>query len=168
METFASCACAALTTYGTVPAVSGTLTSAASATLDSNFLKAISFSSLGMGPSGSQRHVPAMVPAGSEMPRSRNMSQIPAHPGSHCSMLGRCKSQEDRVAFKLYIGNKCVSSWSLRPWLAMKQLEIPFEEEVIRLRTPETAANLAKVSPNELVPVLHHDGKVIWDSLAIL
>ena len=72
------------------------------------------------------------------------------------------------MAFKLYIGNKCMSSWSLRPWLAMKQLEIPFEEGVIRLSTPETAANLAKVSPNGMVPVLHHDGSVIWDSLAIL
>ena len=50
----------------------------------------------------------------------------------------------------------------------MKQLEIPFEEGFVRLRTPETAANLAKISPNEMVPVLHHDGKVIWDSLAIL
>jgi glutathione S-transferase len=73
-----------------------------------------------------------------------------------------------RVAFKLYIGNKCFSSWSLRPWVAMKQLEIPFEESFVRLRTPETAANLAKVSPNEMVPVLHHDGKIIWETLAIL
>jgi glutathione S-transferase len=72
------------------------------------------------------------------------------------------------MALRLIIGNKCMSSWSLRPWLAMKQLEIPFEEGFVRLRTPETAANLARISPNEMVPVLHHDGKVIWDSLAIL
>jgi glutathione S-transferase len=72
------------------------------------------------------------------------------------------------VALTLYIGNKCFSSWSLRPWVAMKQLEIPFEEAFVRLRTPETGANLARVSPNELVPVLHHDGKVIWETLAIL
>jgi glutathione S-transferase len=72
------------------------------------------------------------------------------------------------MAFRLIIGNKCMSSWSLRPWLAMKQLEIPFEEGFVRLRTPETAANLARISPNEMVPVLHHDGEVIWDSLAIL
>ena len=72
------------------------------------------------------------------------------------------------MTFKLYIGNKCFSSWSLRPWVAMKQLEIPFEEGFVRLRTPETGANLAKVSPGGTVPVLHHDGKVIWETLAIL
>src|SRR6185295_3879252 len=56
--------------------------------------------------------------------------------------------------FQLYIGNKCFSSWSLRPWVAMEQCGIPFEETTIRLRTPETAANLAKVSPTGTVPVL--------------
>ena len=45
--------------------------------------------------------------------------------------------------FHLYIGNKCFSSWSLRPWIALRHFEIPFEETVIRLRTPATAANLA-------------------------
>lgn len=72
------------------------------------------------------------------------------------------------MGFRLYIGNKCFSSWSLRPWVAMKHLGIPFEEGFVRLRTPETAANLAKVSPNANVPVLHHDGRVIWETLAIL
>ena len=72
------------------------------------------------------------------------------------------------MAFKLYIGNKCFSSWSLRPWVAMKHLGIPFEEGFVRLRTPQTAENLAKVSPTGFVPVLHHDGKVIWETLAIL
>lgn len=50
------------------------------------------------------------------------------------------------AGFTLYIGNKCFSSWSLRPWVAMKHLGIPFEEGFVRLRTPETAVNLAKVS----------------------
>src|SRR6201991_424072 len=72
------------------------------------------------------------------------------------------------MAFTLYIRNKCFSSWSLRPWIAMKHLEIPFEEGFVRLRTPETAANLAKVSPNDMVPVLEHDGKLVWETLAIL
>ena len=36
--------------------------------------------------------------------------------------------------FTLYIGNKCFSSWSLRPWVAMKHLEIPFDEVFVRLR----------------------------------
>src|SRR4051794_36289598 len=72
------------------------------------------------------------------------------------------------AAMRLYIGNKCFSSWSLRPWIAMKQAGILFDETVIRLRAPDTAANLAKVSPTGTVPVLHHDGKVIWETLAIL
>lgn len=68
----------------------------------------------------------------------------------------------------LYIGNKCFSSWSLRPWIAMKQFGIPFAETVVRLRTPDTAREIAKVSPSGRVPVLHHDGRVIWETLAIL
>ena len=70
--------------------------------------------------------------------------------------------------FRLYIGNKCFSSWSLRPWVAMEQCGIPFEETTIRLRTPETAANLAKVSPTGTVPVLMHGKMLIWETLAIL
>lgn len=68
----------------------------------------------------------------------------------------------------LTIGNKCFSSWSLRPWIALKEFGIPFEERFVRLRTPETAANLAAVSPTGLVPVLDHDGLVVWETLAIL
>jgi glutathione S-transferase len=70
--------------------------------------------------------------------------------------------------FHLYIGNKCFSSWSLRPWIALRRCGIPFKETLIRLRTPETAANLAKVSPTGLVPVLLHGKTVIWETLAIL
>ena len=69
---------------------------------------------------------------------------------------------------RLFIGNKCFSSWSLRPWIALRHCDIPFEETVIRLRTPETAANLARVSPTGQVPVLLHDGAVVWETLAIL
>jgi glutathione S-transferase len=72
------------------------------------------------------------------------------------------------MAFKLYIGNKCFSSWSLRPWVAMRHLEIPFEEGFVRLRTPQSAANLAAVSPTGQVPVLDHDGRIVWETLAIL
>ena len=72
------------------------------------------------------------------------------------------------MAFKLYIGNKCFSSWSLRPWVAMRHLEIPFDEGFVRLRTPQSAANLAAVSPTGQVPVLDHDGRIVWETLAIL
>lgn len=72
------------------------------------------------------------------------------------------------AGLKLFIGNKCVSSWSLRPWIGMQHFGIPFDEEVVRLRTPETAANLAKISPTGQVPVLRDGDAVIWESLAIL
>lgn len=70
--------------------------------------------------------------------------------------------------FVLYIGNKCFSSWSLRPWVAMKQMGIPFEERLVRLRTPQTAANLEQISPTGQVPVLNHNGRIVWETLAIL
>jgi glutathione S-transferase len=70
--------------------------------------------------------------------------------------------------FTLYIGNKCVSSWSLRPWIALRAAGMHFEEKLVRLRTPETSANLAKISPSGQVPVLNHNGRIIWESLAIL
>jgi glutathione S-transferase len=69
---------------------------------------------------------------------------------------------------ELYIGNKCFSSWSLRPWLALKHHGIPFTEKFVRLRQPDTPQRLLEVSPSGRVPVLHHDGRVVWDTLAIL
>jgi glutathione S-transferase len=70
--------------------------------------------------------------------------------------------------YRLVIGNKNWSSWSLRPWLAMRRLGLPFEEINVRLRRPESKADIAKVSPSGLVPVLHDGDLAIWDSLAIL
>ncbi len=67
----------------------------------------------------------------------------------------------------LVMGNKAYSSWSLRPWLAMKQAGLPFTETVIPLRQPDTAARIAAHSPSGRVPCLVHDGLVLWDSLAI-
>jgi glutathione S-transferase len=67
----------------------------------------------------------------------------------------------------LCIGNKNYSSWSLRPWLALKQAGAAFEEVVIPLRRPETAALLRRHSPTQRVPALRHRGAVIWESLAI-
>ncbi len=70
--------------------------------------------------------------------------------------------------FTLYIGNKCFSSWSLRPWVALKHFDIPFEEVLVRLRTPDSAANLEKISPTGMVPTLNHNGRIVWETLAIL
>ncbi len=68
---------------------------------------------------------------------------------------------------KLVIGSPNASSWSLRPWLLLKQLRVPFEEIVIPLRRPDTAERIRGYSPSGKVPVLLADGLRIWDSLAI-
>ncbi|KAF3885806.1 MULTISPECIES: glutathione S-transferase family protein [Nostocales] len=67
----------------------------------------------------------------------------------------------------LVIGNKNYSSWSLRPWLAMRQFGLEFNEIRIPLDTPETAAQMQKYSPTRRVPVLMHGDLTVWDSLAI-
>ncbi|MDP2314257.1 MAG: glutathione S-transferase family protein [Pseudomonadota bacterium] len=68
----------------------------------------------------------------------------------------------------LYIGDKNLSSWSLRPWLALREAEIPFEEVVIRLDQPDTKAHLCAVSPSGRVPALKERNLVLWDSFAIV
>jgi glutathione S-transferase len=72
------------------------------------------------------------------------------------------------MTYELVIGDKNISSWSLRPWLAMKQAGIPFRETSVRLRTPDTKVQILRHSPAGKVPVLLAEGQVIWDSLAIL
>ena len=69
--------------------------------------------------------------------------------------------------FKLYIGNRNYSSWSLRGWLLAKLSGEPFEEVQVPLvgRTPNPA-NFA-FSPSGLVPCLHEGDVVVWDSMAI-
>lgn len=68
---------------------------------------------------------------------------------------------------KLVIGNKNYSSWSLRPWILLKQKNIPFEEQRIPLHTETTKAAISKESPSGKVPVYIENGLTIWDSLAI-
>lgn len=67
----------------------------------------------------------------------------------------------------LVIGNKNYSSWSLRPWLVLRQIGVPFEEVRIPLYTPATVEQLARWSPSGLVPVLQEGEFKVWDSLAI-
>ncbi len=69
--------------------------------------------------------------------------------------------------FALVIGDKAWSSWSLRPWLAAKIAGIPFREVPVRLRQPDTAAQIAQHSPSRHIPVLKRGGFAVWDSLAI-
>lgn len=67
----------------------------------------------------------------------------------------------------LVIGNKNYSSWSLRPWLALKQAGIEFSEIRIPLDTPTTRQQILSYSPSARVPVLRHGTLTIWESLAI-
>ena len=69
--------------------------------------------------------------------------------------------------FKIVLGNKNYSSWSLRGWLALKRCGVAFDEEVVPLYQDDWRARLLAVSPAGKVPVLLHDGQAIWDSLAI-
>jgi glutathione S-transferase len=70
---------------------------------------------------------------------------------------------------KLLIGNKNYSSWSLRPWLLLTALDIPFEEQRLSFNDPEFKAKVRRVSSAGKVPVLiDDDGTVVWDSLAIV
>jgi glutathione S-transferase len=68
----------------------------------------------------------------------------------------------------LIIGNKAYSSWSLRPWIAMKMNGLAFQETLICLKQPDTSAQIAKYSFAGKVPVLKHGKRTIWESLAIL
>lgn len=72
------------------------------------------------------------------------------------------------MSYQLVIGDKNISSWSLRPWIAMRHAGIPFAEVCVKLRSPDTQAQILRYSPSGRVPALLVGGQVIWDSLAIL
>jgi glutathione S-transferase len=71
------------------------------------------------------------------------------------------------AALTLVIGNKNYSSWSLRPWLALRAASLPFEEIVIPLYEPESKPEILRHSPSGHVPVLKEGDTAIWESLAI-
>jgi glutathione S-transferase len=68
----------------------------------------------------------------------------------------------------LVIGNKNYSSWSLRPWIAMKVLGLKFDEKRIPLYGPGAREQILLESAAGKVPILIDDGVRVWDSLAIL
>ena len=69
---------------------------------------------------------------------------------------------------KLVIANKAYSSWSFRPWLLMRMFDILFDEVVIPLDLPGSAAAVGAFSPAGKVPVLVDGPITVWDSLAII
>ncbi len=68
---------------------------------------------------------------------------------------------------KIVLGNKKYSSWSLRPWLALKIAGAPFEEVVVALDMPDTAKNIRAFSPSGRVPALIDGETTVWESIAI-
>ena len=72
---------------------------------------------------------------------------------------------------QLYIGNKNYSSWSMRPWVLLRQAGIPFEEVVLRFDSFDAGSQfkqqIGAVTPTGKVPVLVDDRFAVWDTLAI-
>jgi glutathione S-transferase len=68
-------------------------------------------------------------------------------------------------AIRLVIGDKNLSSWSLRPWLFMKQMGVAFEEIKLPLDTDEFYQRIEQYSPTRRVPVLNIGAEVVWDSV---
>ena len=70
--------------------------------------------------------------------------------------------------YVLHIGNKNYSSWSLRPWILMKVLGIPFQEELHRFVGDPFARSFPKLSPSGKVPYLIDGDLGVWESIAIV
>jgi glutathione S-transferase len=69
--------------------------------------------------------------------------------------------------YDLYIANKNYSSWSLRPWALMRELDIPFREHLMPFGEEPVWREFRKISPSGKVPCLVDGETVVWDSLAI-
>jgi glutathione S-transferase len=71
------------------------------------------------------------------------------------------------MKLQLVIGNKNYSSWSMRPWVLLRQAGIPFEEVQLKFTDEGKPAGVEPYSPSRKVPVLMVDGEPVWDTLAI-
>lgn len=67
----------------------------------------------------------------------------------------------------LVIGNKNYSSWSMRPWVLLRELGIDFEELMLEFGSEQWRQEIGRWSPSGQVPVLWLDGEPVWDTLAI-
>jgi hypothetical protein len=71
------------------------------------------------------------------------------------------------MSLTLVIGSKRFSSWSLRPWIALRHANIPFGEVLIPLRRADTKSRILAYGAAGQVPILIDGGTTVWESLAI-
>ncbi|MCA9492372.1 MAG: glutathione S-transferase family protein [Myxococcales bacterium] len=71
------------------------------------------------------------------------------------------------MAYELITANRNYSSWSLRPWLLMKVLDIPFTDRLEPFAAPDNHASFRRFSPTGQVPALLDGERTVWDSLGI-
>ena len=87
------------------------------------------------------------------------------------SPLNLLKIRRMNTPLTLIIGNKNYSSWSMRPWVLLRSREIPFRERMLKFETKEWDAQIGRLSPSGLVPVLWEgepgESFATWDTLAI-
>lgn len=74
---------------------------------------------------------------------------------------------QEAIVIELHIANKNYSSWSLRPWVLLRELGIPFEERLHPFAPASDWTAFRALSPSGKVPCLVEDGLVVWDSLSI-
>jgi glutathione S-transferase len=70
--------------------------------------------------------------------------------------------------YRLYVANKNYSSWSLRPWVLLRELNIPFDERLLRFGDTAAWQDFRSISPAGKVPCLVDGAVTVWDSLAIV
>tara|TARA_R110000824_G_scaffold27784_2_gene93971 strand:+ start:3223 stop:3906 length:684 start_codon:yes stop_codon:yes gene_type:complete len=71
------------------------------------------------------------------------------------------------MTYTLITANRNYSSWSLRPWILMKALDIPFADQIIYFEE-DNYEQFREFAPNGQVPCLKDEGRTVWDSLAIM
>jgi len=89
------------------------------------------------------------------------------HPGPRCARLRAGSRAKGNPVLKLLIGNQRFSSWSLRAWLLLQQLGIPFEAQVLPYTRPDWGAAVRSLNAAGTVPVLMIESFAVGDSLAI-